>query len=137
MSATLDLRTRRGELTAARAKELLQEVLEGRRVDYDRIILSDYAWTPEAAEVMAGAILKLPLLTDAVLADIIASKPEAEGLAVYRALGAALRTKRLRLVDLSDNAVGTKGVDACREFLSEQETLEDLTFSNCGLSVSR
>lgn len=54
---------------------------------------------------------------------------------MYRALGVALRTKQLRAVDLSDNAVGTKGIEACREFLSGQTGLEELTFSNCGLSA--
>lgn len=83
---TLDLRTKRSELKADRARALLNDVLDGRRTDYTRLILSDYAWTPEAAEVAAEAIMKLPL-KDAIISDIIASKPEADGLAgeLYRA----------------------------------------------------
>lgn len=108
MSTTLDLRTRRGELTAARVKELLVDVLEGSRADYDRIVLSDYAWTPEAAEVMAGAILKLPLLTDVVLADIIASKPEAEGLAGSWPLGDMTRHLSLRFARLCHSLPGPR-----------------------------
>ena len=68
-------------MTAAKARELLSDVLEGRKTDYDRVILSDYAWTVEAAEIAAQAIMMLPRLTDVQLGDIIASKPEAEGLA--------------------------------------------------------
>jgi Ran GTPase-activating protein 1 len=134
-ASTLDIRTTRCELTEARAKELFEGVLSGRTTTFDRLVLSDYAFTVEAAVVAAQAIQKLPNLTHAVLADIIASKPEAEGLAVYRALGSALKSSRLRHVDLSDNAVGTKGVDACHDILASQESLEEILFCNCGISA--
>ena len=88
----------------------------------------------EAAEVFAGAIRLLPNLKSAILADIIAGRPEAEGLRVYEVLAAALRDKHLTEIDLSDNAVGPKGVHACRELLTNQEHLEKLYFCNCGIS---
>jgi len=70
-----------------------------------------------------------------VLADIIAGRPEVEGLAVYRVLGAALSRVALREIDLSDNALGPKGVDACRELLGGQASLERLFCCNVGLSA--
>ena len=69
------------------------------------------------------------------VSPFLAPRDFSRSLAVYRALGVTLRTKRLRLVDLSDNAVGTKGIEACRDFLSGQDGLEEVTFSNCGLSA--
>ncbi len=102
--------------------------------DFSKIILSTWAFSVEAAEVFAGAIRLLPNLKSAILADIIAGRPEAEGLRVYEVLAAALRDKHLTEIDLSDNAVGPKGVHACRELLTNQEHLEKLYFCNCGIS---
>lgn len=132
---TLDIRGPRGGLTATRARELAAAVLDGARTDYRRVVLSTWALSVESAVVLADAIRALPDLESAILADIIAGRPEAEGLAVYRALGDALAGVRLREIDLSDNAVGPKGVDACRAFLSNQPALERLIFSNCGISA--
>jgi Ran GTPase-activating protein (RanGAP) involved in mRNA processing and transport len=89
----------------------------------------------EAAEVFAAALAALPNLRSAILSDIIAGRPEAEGLRVYEVLGAALKDKHLTEIDLSDNAVGPKGVRACRELLTNQEHLEKLYFCNCGISA--
>lgn len=104
-------------------------------VDYDKIIFSTWAFSVEAAEVLAGAIARLPNLKSAILADIIAGRPEVEGLRVYEVLGAALKSKSLTEIDLSDNAVGPKGVAACRELLSSQASLQKLYFCNCGISA--
>lgn len=134
-SHTLDARGPRGALTAEKARELAAPVLVGGRGDIRRLVLSTWAFSVEAAEVFAQAIAKLPKLESAVLADIIAGRPEAEGLAVYRALGTALKDQQLVEIDLSDNAVGPKGVEACREFLTGQEKLERLFFCNCGISA--
>ena len=51
------------------------------------------------------------------------------------ALGDALAGVQLREIDLSDNAVGPKGVEACRAFLANQLALERLLFCNCGISA--
>ena len=128
---TLDIRGPRGGLTGARARELALDVLSGARLDVRRVIFSTWALSEEAAIVLAEAIAALPELESAILADIIAGRPEAEGLAVYRALGVALKDKQLTEIDLSDNAVGPKGVEACRPFLTAQERLEKLFFCNC------
>ena len=103
--------------------------------DYTKIILSTWAFSAESAEVFASAIARLPHLKSAILSDMIAGRPEAEGLRVYEVLGAALKDKQLTEIDLSDNAVGPKGVRACRELLTNQEHLEKLYFCNCGISA--
>ena len=133
--STLDIRGPRGGLTGERARELAAEVLSGERLDVRRVIFSTWALSVEAAVVLAEAIAALPDLESAVLADIIAGRPEAEGLAVYRALGAALKDKQLTEIDLSDNAVGPKGVEACRTFLSCQARLQTMLWCNCGISA--
>ncbi len=133
---TLDIRGPRGGLTAARASELGAKVLSGERDDYERVILSSWGFSVEAAEVFSSVISRLPRLRSAVIADIIAGRPEAEGLAVYRALGVALKERALEELDFSDNAVGTKGVDVCRDFLSSaRPTLQRLFYCNCGISA--
>jgi Ran GTPase-activating protein 1 len=134
--ATLDIRGPRGGLTGARARELGASVLNGERVDYERIVLSSWGFSVEAADVFADIISRLPKLRSAIIADIIAGRPEAEGLAVYRSLGAALRLHALEELDFSDNAVGTKGVEACRDFLTAaQPTLQRIFYCNCGISA--
>ena len=85
--------------------------------------------------MLATAIARLPHLKSAILSDMIAGRPEAEGLRVYEVLGSALKDKHLTEIDLSDNAVGPKGVRACRELLTNQEHLEKLYFCNCGISA--
>ena len=132
---TLDIRGPRGALTQERARELVSAVLNGSRTDFRRLILSTWALSVESAAVLADAVRALPQLESAVLADIIAGRPEAEGLAVYRTLGDALSRVQLREIDLSDNAVGPKGIEACRDFLSNQLQLERLLFCNCGISA--
>lgn len=131
----LDIRGPRGGLTADRARGYVEPVLSGRRRDFEKVVLSTWAFSVEAAEVLSEAIRLLPDLRFADLADIIAGRPEAEGLAVFRALGASLKDKRLRMLDLSDNAVGPKGVEATREMLTGQEDLEELAYCNCGMSA--
>lgn len=131
----MDIRGPRGGLTAERASEYVDDILSGKRTDFNSLILSTWAFSVEAAAVVARAIDALPTVDAANLADIIAGRPEAEGLEVFRVLGAALGRKKLRELDLSDNAVGPKGVEACREMLSLQEALEVLSFNNCGISA--
>lgn len=134
--ACLDIRGPRGGLTGARALELGASVLSGERLDYERVVLSTWGFSVEAADVFADVISRLPKLRSVVIADIIAGRPEAEGLAVYRSLGAALRKHELEELDFSDNAVGTKGVEACRDFLAAaQPTLQRIFYCNCGISA--
>ena len=134
--STLDLRGPRGALTEARARELVAPVLDGGATHFERVILSTWAFSEASARVVGEALRRLPRLRSLVAADIIAGRPEAEGLAVYRALGGALRGGApLEELDLSDNAVGPKGVAACHELLAGNPALQRLYFINCGISA--
>jgi Ran GTPase-activating protein 1 len=133
---TLDIRGPRGGLSADAARAFVEPITSGAETGYERVVLSTWGFSEESARVVADALRKLPSLKSAVLADIIAGRPEAEGLAVYRALGEALQGMvDIEEIDLSDNAVGTKGVEACRPFLSGRQNLRRLYFSNCGISA--
>ena len=132
---TLDIRGPRGALTEARALELAHPVLSGSSTHFERVILSTWAFSEASARVFGDVLRRLPNLRSLVAADIIAGRPEAEGLAVYRALGAALRGVPLQEVDFSDNAMGPKGVAACHDLLSGNPALQRLYFVNCGVSA--
>jgi len=69
------------------------------------------------------------------LSDIIASRKEAEGLDVLRTMCDIFKDSYLEEVNLSDNAMGSKGVTACHSVLQGQVTsLERLLLCNNGLS---
>lgn len=131
----LDLRGPRGGLKADQAREKVSHVLSGQRTDYRRTILSTWGFFPDAAEVIASTFPLLPNLESVIMADIIAGQPEAVGLEVYRILGEELKHLKLKELDISDNAVGPKGLKACEEFLVNQPDLERFFVSNCGMSA--
>lgn len=132
---TLDLRGPRGALTAAHARDLCSSVLTGGRVDYERVVFSTWALSGESAGVLGDVIRRLPRLRSLVLADIIAGRPDAEGIAVYRALASSMEGRQVEEVDLSDNAMGLRGVDACGAILKGQANLQRLYFNNNGISA--
>ena len=136
ITKTLDIRGPRGGLTKEKATEFVTKILNGEDKDTDRVILSTWALSQESAEVLSNAISQLTLLKSAVFADIIAGRPENEGLAIYRILGNAFKDKHQLLeIDLSDNAMGQKGVDACRGILENQKILQRIFFCNDGISA--
>ena len=111
MSRVLDLRGPRGALTAAAARELCACTRGASGAECVGLIASTWALGGgdggSAAEV-AAAIARMPRLREAVLADCIAGRPEAEGLEVLSRLGAALAALpagQLQVLDISDNAV--------------------------------
>ena len=113
-----------------------------------KIDLSDKSWTIEAAQQIANfltstEIYNPPLATFIQIAnlnDIIASRMEEEGLQVLKTLSDVFEcSTNLIEVDLSDNAMGSKGVSQCHAVLSSKcrggnITLERLSLCNNGLS---
>lgn len=75
-------------------------------------------------------------LAHADISDIIAGRPEAEVLAVLRQVSAALAECRLAHLDISDNALGEKGVRACSAAMTFQTDLKGLHLKNIGCSVA-
>jgi large subunit ribosomal protein L31/Ran GTPase-activating protein 1 len=131
----LDLTGSREFLTKESAEELLAPMLApGAAVTSIRF--STKSFGAAAAEVAAAAIRNVAhTLRDADLSDIIAGRPEDEALAALRIIAGALQSARLRHLNLSDNALGEKGIRAAAAAFAHQEALESLAFQNVGCSV--
>ncbi|KAK2079896.1 hypothetical protein QBZ16_002291 [Prototheca wickerhamii] len=134
-SHSLDLTGQREFLTAETARDALAPLLSG-SAPISHVKLSTKSFGAEAAEVAAEAILRVAgTLTHADLADVIAGRPEEEALAALRTMAAALAEARLVELDLSDNALGEKGLRAAAAAFAGQPALERLAFRNVGCSV--
>ncbi len=78
----------------------------------------------EAAEVAARAIENVvSSLTHADISDIIAGRPEKEVLGALQIISQALAKAKLKALDLSDNALGQKGIIACTSAFAQQASL--------------
>ena len=98
--------------------------------------LSNKSFGDEAALVLAPKLLECKQLAVADLSDIIAGRMTAVGLSVLNTISQALsQCSTLTEVDLSENALGPRGIAACRPLLSSVESLKRLTFNNDGLSA--
>lgn len=104
-----DIRGQRGALSVERATELAAPILVGGDTSAERAVLSTWALSPASAAVVARALAALPGLTAVDASDIVAGRPEAEALEVYRVLSEAFAAlPGLVDLDLSDNAFGPK-----------------------------
>ena len=159
-----DIRGPRGALTEAEATTRCAPILAEGRTDCTRAVLSTWAFDEASAVVVASALAKLPGLVDVDMSDIIAGREEAIGLKVYEVLTAVLKVgtprlsllpvlafspirpstgeclcvpqeKRLQSINLSDNALGPKGVASCRDMLAGQEDLQHLYLCRNGVSA--
>lgn len=75
----------------------------------------------EAAEVAARAIENVAnSLTNADISDIIAGRPEKEVLGALQIISQSLAKAKLKALDLSDNALGQKGIIACTQAFTQQ-----------------
>lgn len=98
------------------------------------INLSNKCYTSDASVLLAELLSSLPSeLVDVNLSDIIASRPEDDALITLRNIGEALRGKEMQSVNLSDNALGRKGIEASRPIL-ETKAMQHLYLCNVGLS---
>ncbi len=109
----------------------------GRVVAPKRLRLSNKSFTLEAAQHIAPAIESLENLREADFSDIIAGRMEDEALEVLGVIcGALLKHKStLRVLDLSDNALGEKGVRKLEPVISQLTLLQEIRFKNNGLSA--
>ncbi|KAF2284154.1 hypothetical protein GH714_019612 [Hevea brasiliensis] len=76
----------------------------------------------------------LDQLKEVDLSDFIAGRPEAEALDVMNIFSSALEGSILKSLDLSNNALGEKGVRAFGALLQSQSCLEELYLMNDGIS---
>jgi Ran GTPase-activating protein 1 len=125
---------KRAFIEAEEAQELLSPLGQTSNW-YTKIVFSNRSFGIEAARV-AGPILESikNQLLDVDLSDFVAGRPEEEALEVMKIFSLALEGSILRYLNLSDNAMGEKGVRAFEAFLSSQKDLEELYLMNDGIS---
>lgn len=98
------------------------------------IRLSNKSFSQAAAEVIANKLKEFTSVTIADISDIIAGRPEDEALQVLTIICDALSPRDLVEVNVSDNALGRKGVIACQGIL-KGKNIKKLYFCNNGLSA--
>ncbi|KAI3469544.1 hypothetical protein Pfo_026207 [Paulownia fortunei] len=102
---------------------------------YTKICFSNRSFGLGAAHV-AGPILASikNQLKEVDLSDFVAGRPEAEALDVMNIFSEALEGSNLKCLNISDNALGEKGVRAFGKLLRSQISLEELYLMNDGIS---
>lgn len=79
----------------------------------------------------------MPAGSQVDFSDIIAGRPKEVGLEVLAAVCGGVRDREgLTLVDVSENAMGPDGVQACRPAIEGKEKLQALLMCNDGLSAA-
>eukprot|EP01036_Dinobryon_divergens_P059933 gene59933-79931_t len=96
--------------------------------------LSNKSFSDEAASFLASVIIPFNSLQVADISDIIAGRPEEEALRTLTSICNSLSGKDLIELNVSDNALGSKGVESCRGVLTCKK-LERLFLCNNGLSA--
>jgi len=135
------------ELISAWKEQLLKEksAVDDDAILCDKIDLEGKSYTSDAATMIANfltstEVFQPPIASGikiAILSDIIASRMEDEGLMVLTTISNAFQESQLEEVDLSDNAMGSKGVKACETVLGGPaviKSLRRLKLCNNGLS---
>ncbi|KAL0548269.1 hypothetical protein IC582_012717 [Cucumis melo] len=125
---------RRAFIEAEEAEELLKPLKEPRN-SYTQICFSNRSFGLEAARVTEPILASLKdQLKEVDLSDFIAGRPESEALQVMKLFSDALEGSILRSLNLSNNALGEKGVRAFGSLLKSQSCLEELYLMNDGIS---
>ncbi|CAN6291935.1 unnamed protein product [Urochloa humidicola] len=116
------------------AKELLSPLTKPGN-SYKRICFSNRSFGVGAANVARPILESVKnQLTEVDISDFVAGRPEDEALDVMRIFSKALEGSVLRYLNISDNALGEKGVRAFSELLKSQKNLEELYVMNDGIS---
>ncbi|KAK4780274.1 hypothetical protein SAY87_016380 [Trapa incisa] len=125
---------RRAFIDAKEAEEILKP-LKVHGNSYKRICFSNRSFGIDAARV-AGPILASVKnqLNELDLSDFIAGRPETEALEVMNIFSSALEGCVLRYLNLSNNALGEKGVRAFGPLIKSQYDLQELYLMNDGIS---
>eukprot|EP00878_Enallax_costatus_P020701 GHUV01021891.1.p1 GENE.GHUV01021891.1~~GHUV01021891.1.p1 ORF type:complete len:429 (+),score=176.02 GHUV01021891.1:75-1361(+) len=131
---SVDLFGDRDFLDADSARAALAPLLAA-GANIKKVRFSTKSFGVEAATVAAEALRAVAhSLEHADISDIIAGRPEDEALQALRLVTAGLSTAKLRHLNLSDNALGEKGVRAAAAAL-QHPGLEFLSLQNVGCSV--
>ncbi|GMH02687.1 hypothetical protein Nepgr_004526 [Nepenthes gracilis] len=125
---------RRAFIEAEEAEEILKP-LRASGNSYGKICFSNRSFGLDAARVAEPILSSLKnQLKEVDLSDFVAGRPEAEALNVMNIFSKALGGSNLRYLNLSNNALGEKGVRAFGSLLKSQENLEELYLMNDGIS---
>ncbi len=95
-------------------KDVVESIGEGKP---SKIRLSNKSFSVEAAEVVRDYLRALSDVVIADISDIIAGRPTEEALSVLVTICSGLKDFPLVEVDVSDNALGPRGVESCRDIL--------------------
>ncbi|KAI3959231.1 hypothetical protein MKW92_039898 [Papaver armeniacum] len=127
-------RGRRAFIDAEEAEELLKPLSKPGN-SYTKICFSNRSFGLQAARIAEPILASLKgQLTEVDLSDFIAGRPEDEAIEVMNIFSEALEGCILRYLNLSDNALGEKGVRAFDALLKSQSNLEELYLMNDGIS---
>ncbi|KAF8388038.1 hypothetical protein HHK36_026704 [Tetracentron sinense] len=125
---------RRAFIVAEEAEELFRPLKEPGN-SYTKICFSNRSFGLDAAHVAEPILVSLKdQLTEVDLSDFIAGRPEDEALEVMKIFSLALEGCVLKSLNLSNNALGEKGVRAFGALLKSQSRLEELYLLNDGIS---
>ncbi|ONK63477.1 uncharacterized protein A4U43_C07F15560 [Asparagus officinalis] len=125
---------RRAFIEAEETQQLLNPLTEEGN-SYTKIIFSNRSFGIEAARVAEPILSSLKgQLTEVDVSDFVAGRSEDEALEVMRIFSSALEGSGLKYLNLSDNALGEKGVRAFGSLLKSQSSLEELYLMNDGIS---
>ncbi|XP_021760436.1 RAN GTPase-activating protein 2-like [Chenopodium quinoa] len=124
----------RAFIEAEEAEELLAP-LKNPSNTYTKICFSNRSFGLGAARVAEPILSSVKdKLKEVDLSDFIAGRPEAEAIEVMNIFSAALEGAALKSLNLSNNALGEKGVRAFGVLLKSQSSLEELYLMNDGIS---
>ncbi|XVF21776.1 hypothetical protein REPUB_Repub12eG0119200 [Reevesia pubescens] len=125
---------RRAFIDAEEAEDILKPLREPGN-SYTKICFSNRSFGLDAANVAAPILSSIKdQLTEVDLSDFIAGRPESEALEVMNIFSSVLEGCHLRYLNLSNNALGEKGVRAFGALLKSQNNLEELYLMNDGIS---
>lgn len=122
---------------SSRARELLAPLSDRELGSIKHVKLSNKSYTLDAAKCIAEKLAELSSVESVDVSDVIAGRPEMEALSVLRELSSAFesRASHLTAVDVSDNALGQKGIEALLPLL-QSSSLRSLRVCNNGMSAA-
>ncbi|XP_055818075.1 RAN GTPase-activating protein 2 [Solanum dulcamara] len=125
---------KRAFIESEEAQELLKPLKEPGN-SYSKICFSNRSFGIDAARIAGPILASLKdQLKEVDLSDFVAGRNEAEALDVMNIFSEALEGSNLKFLNLSDNALGEKGVRAFGKLLQSQTILEVLFLMNDGIS---
>ncbi|KAD1215661.1 hypothetical protein R6Q59_028292 [Mikania micrantha] len=127
-------RGRRAFIDAEEAKELLKP-LKDTGNKFTKICFSNRSFGLPAAHVAAVILSSVKdQLTEVDLSDIVSRRPGPEAVEVMKMFSSALEGSQLNYLNLSNNALGEKGVRAFGGLLRSQGNLVELCLMNAGIT---